>query len=167
MYTDNYSEVITKLTNDEYRNTLICKEIASDLKKFDEAILIISDRKKHVNLIQEMLSDDFGIPSICLTGGINKAKRTEYVDKIRKKECKVVLATTSLIGEGFDAPYLTALFLTTPIKFSGRLIQACGRVLRPEKSKVPRIYDFRDNKIQILKYSGFGRDRVYKKEWAT
>lgn len=167
LYTDNYSQVITKLTQDTQRNRLICKKIASDLNKFDEAILCISDRKKHVNLLQEMLSDDFGIPSICLTGGINKTKRKEYVDRIRKKDCKVVFATTSLIGEGFDAPYLTALFLTTPIKFSGRLIQACGRVLRPEKSKVPRIYDFRDNNINILKYSAYGRDRVYKKEWST
>jgi len=166
LFTDDYSKMITELTNDIDRNTLICKEIASDLKKHKDAILIVSDRKKHVNLLQEMLSDNFGVKSICLTGGINKKKRTEYVEQIRRKECKVVFATISLIGEGFDAPYLTALFLTTPIKFSGRLIQACGRILRPEKHKTPRIYDFRDNNVNVLRFSGYSRDRVYKREWA-
>lgn len=61
--------------------------------------------------------------------------------------------------------YLTALFLTTPIKFAGRLVQVCGRVLRAKKGKTPRIYDFRDDNISVLQNSGWGRDRVYKKEW--
>lgn len=166
MFTNDYSRMITELSNDINRNMLICSEIEADLKRFNDAILIVSDRKKHVNLLQEMLQNDFGIKGISLTGGTNKKKRTEYVEQIKQKKCKVVFATTSLIGEGFDAPYLTALFLTTPVKFSGRLIQACGRVLRPAEGKTPRVYDFRDNNIDVLRYSGYGRDRVYKKEWA-
>ena len=84
--------------------------------------------------------------------------------KVKAGKCKVLIATTSLIGEGFDAPNLSALFLTTPIKFAGRLLQTAGRILRPSGGANPRLYDFRDDNISALRYSGFGRDRAYKNE---
>lgn len=168
IFNNDYSSMMSVLTKDEARNRLICAKTSEDLKIYNEAILLVSDRKKHLEILQEILLEDYGIKSIILYGTTKKKKRVEYVELINQKKVKVILATTSLIGEGFDAPYLTALFLTTPIKFSGRLVQACGRILRTEKgnkNKIPRLYDFRDNNIDVLRYSGYGRDRVYRKEW--
>jgi superfamily II DNA or RNA helicase len=48
---------------------------------------------------------------------------------------KVLVATGQLIGEGFDCKALSTLFLATPIRFDGRVIQYLGRVLRPATGK--------------------------------
>jgi superfamily II DNA or RNA helicase len=76
----------------------------------------------------------------------------------------VVFATGQLIGEGFDASNLTSLFLATPIKFSGRLIQYLGRVLRPAPGKAqPKVYDFVDEKVGVLDAAARARATVYAK----
>jgi superfamily II DNA or RNA helicase len=55
------------------------------------------------------------------------------------------MATSQLIGEGFDLPALSNLFLTTPIKFDGRVKQYAGRIMRTEKyNPPPVIFDYVD-----------------------
>jgi len=100
-----------------------------------------------------------------LHGGTDRKERARIVGDVRNRKVQILISTLSLIGEGFDAPNLTALFLTTPIKFKGRLIQTCGRILRPEKNKNPRIYDFRDTNVKLLRYGGINRDKIYKDTW--
>ncbi|MCP4369881.1 MAG: DEAD/DEAH box helicase [Deltaproteobacteria bacterium] len=164
VFANDYSTMISELINNVDRNHLIVNGIARDLNKYKENILIVSDRQKHLKIMQEMLEDIHGIKSHVLTGSTATNKRKVIIAEVRSGECKVLFATTSLIGEGFDAPDLTALFMGTPIKFSGRLIQAVGRILRPKKGKKPRLYDMRDNNVSTLEYSGYARDRVYKKK---
>lgn len=165
IFTNDYSTMISQLTKDNARNSLIINLIHADLKRYNENILIVSDRKQHCLTMQEMLLNRHKIKSLVLTGTVKKTEREETIKQVKSGKCKVLFATISLIGEGFDAPDLTVLFLTTPIKFEGRLIQACGRILRPKKGKVPRIYDIKDNNVKVLRYSGFNRDRIYRKEW--
>lgn len=163
-FTNDYSTMVSELASNENRNQLITSKIVSDFKKYKENILFISDRQKQLKIVQEMLSM-YDIKSHVLTGSVKASKRKDIIQEVREGHCKVLNATTSLIGEGFDAPELVALFMGTPIKFSGRLIQACGRILRPKKGKIPRIYDFRDESVNVLLWSGFARDKIYKKEW--
>ena len=59
----------------------------------------------------------------------------------------MLFSTLALIGEGFDCPDMDALFLSTPIKFSGRLKQVVGRVLRPAEGKEPLVYDYTDSNV--------------------
>jgi superfamily II DNA or RNA helicase len=68
-----------------------------------------------------------------------------------------------LIGEGFDCKNLSSLYLTTPIKFSGRVLQYIGRVMRPGNER-PRVFDFVDWDIPALAKSARGRIRVYGKD---
>ena len=166
MFLGNYSGMIKELVEDEERNNLICSKIIEDLKEHNESIIIVSDRKKHCDTMQEILLNKYNVHSNVLTGQINAAKRKFIVQEVRSGKCKILFATTKLISEGFDLPDLTALFLTTPIKYSGSLIQVCGRIKRPTKTnvnKIPRIFDFRDNDVGILRNTGYHRDRVYKK----
>lgn len=165
MFLNDYSTMIKKLTEDEKRNELICSTIHSDFALKGESTLIVSDRKKHLETMQKTLKNRHGDESLVLTGSTRKKERKEIVEKIKNGQCKILFASLSLISEGFDLPDLTVLFLTTPIKYKGKLIQCCGRILRPKKGKRPRVYDFRDNMTDVLKYSGYSRDRVYKTEW--
>jgi superfamily II DNA or RNA helicase len=56
-----------------------------------------------------------------------------------------LFATASLLGEGFDLPRLDTLFLTTPVSFSGRVVQYAGRLHRAHPAKTDvRIYDYHE-----------------------
>lgn len=158
-----YPTKLKKLTENVQRNKGICQLIRKDLKTFNAPILIVSDRVTHCYALQKMLATG-GIRSEVLSGKTKAKDRTEIVSRIKANKVKVIFATISLIGEGFDAPGLHALVLATPIKFKGRVVQVCGRVLRPEKGKEPRIYDMRDTLVNDFKYQGYSRDTTYLKE---
>jgi superfamily II DNA or RNA helicase len=70
-----------------------------------------------------------------LIGDMSSSERQAVVAALGIGKVKVLLATAQLIGEGFDCPELSTLFLSTPIRFDGRLLQCLGRVLRPAPGK--------------------------------
>jgi superfamily II DNA or RNA helicase len=182
-----YATVLKRLTEDEARNKLIARAVYNDLKEYNENVLIVSDRVEHCKEIAYTLKEEMNIESSVLSGKetgypriglayddetgeeyeeiyIDSKSRKEIIADVKSGKCKVLNATISLIGEGFDSPNLAALFFGTPVKFSGRVIQTAGRILRPEEGKVPRLYDFRDDDVRVLRNSGFHRDRIYRKE---
>ena len=74
----------------------------------------------------------------------------------------MLIATGQLIGEGFDCEHLSPLFLATPIRFSGRVLQYLGRVLRPAPGKqTARVYDYVDVHVDVLRAAAQARQRVY------
>lgn len=158
-----YSSKIKLVTSDTERNKGICNLIHNDLKKYNKPILVVSDRVKHCKELQEILMKH-NIESEVLSGGTKKSERTRIVNDMKSNRVKVTFATMSLICEGFDAPGLHALILTTPIKHKGRLKQVCGRVLRPEEGKTPRIYDIQDNFVFEFRNHGTIRRKIYKEE---
>ena len=161
-----YSTIINKLTKSKTRNRLIAQLADKDFSKYHDPIMIVSDRIEHCETIANFLSEYPDIKPIVLNSKIPKKKRTKYIQELRKGTYNTLIATISLLGEGFDAPMLNALILGTPIKFKGRLIQIVGRVLRPSQSAQPRIYDVRDKYIPMLLHSGYARDRVYRgRKW--
>ena len=63
----------------------------------------------------------------------------------------MVLATASLIGEGFDMPELDALVLATPLSFEGRMVQYAGRLHRLAEGKEDvMIYDYLDTYCAVF-----------------
>ena len=97
-----------------------------------------------------------------LTGDVSNGKRHQVVEDLNKGKIKVLIATGQLIGEGFDCKELSTLFLATPVKFSGRVLQYLGRVLRPAPGKKQAIvYDYLDVNVGVLKASAKARQRVY------
>ena len=164
MYSDDYSKMISALCKDNERNELISRIVCKDFEQYKQNVLIVSDRVSHCREIANKLKNQ-GMDSRVLSGNVSSAKRIKIVEDVKAGRVNVLIATLSLVGEGFDAPNLCALFITTPVKFSGRLIQVVGRVLRPEKGKIPRVYDFRDDNVSILLNQGRSRSRIYTKEW--
>ena len=79
--------------------------------------------------------------------------------------CKYLIATGQLIGEGFDLPGISTIFLTTPVKFSGRLIQYIGRALRPAPGKDKAvIFDFVDILNPVFEASARSRSFTYEQQ---
>ena len=64
---------------------------------------------------------------------------------------RVILATGSYIGEGFDDARLDTLFLAMPISWRGTLQQYVGRLHRLHDAKrVVRVYDYVDSNVLML-----------------
>ncbi|RXL60146.1 ATP-dependent helicase, partial [Citrobacter sp. AAK_AS5] len=57
---------------------------------------------------------------------------------------------------------LSTLFLATPVRFSGRVLQYLGRVLRPAPGKQKaRVFDYVDVQVETLVKAAKARQRVY------
>jgi superfamily II DNA or RNA helicase len=156
-----YSQMLSELTEDHLRNNLIAQDVASEATNGGGICLVLSDRKSHCETIHSLLSRK-GIKSNVLTGDLSNEDRKETVESLNSGRIKVLIATGQLIGEGFDCKELSTLFLTTPIKFDGRVVQYLGRVLRsaPGKKKAV-VYDYVDSKVGVLKAAAAARGRVY------
>ena len=68
-----------------------------------------------------------------------------------ENESRVILATGSYIGEGFDDARLDTLFLAMPISWKGTLQQYVGRLHRLHDNKrFVQVYDYVDNYVLML-----------------
>ena len=159
---NEYSKMMSELTLDDERNRLIASDIAKEAAHNEGVCLVLSDRKKHCETLQSILRFKYEIPAALLTGDLNPAERRQVLDRLDLGEIRVLIATGQLIGEGFDRGDLSPLFLVTPIKFSGRVLQYLGRVLRPAPGKKKaRVYDYVDIHVDVLKAMARSRQRTY------
>lgn len=157
----NYQALIKALTRNEERNRQIVEDICAELRGSGGTVLVVSDRVAHCERLALLLADR-GIRPQVLTGRLAAERRSAIVDAIRSGGIKVLISTLQLVGEGFDVAGLSTLFLTTPIKFSGRLHQVIGRILRPAAGKKPRVIDYLDDNVGVLRKSAISRLLAYR-----
>jgi len=159
---NEYSKMLSELVMDDRRNRLIASDIEKEVQNNDGVCLVLSDRKKHCETLQALLRYRYKISSELLTGDLSGSERRAVLDRLDQGDVKVLIATGQLIGEGFDRKDLSPLFLTTPIKFSGRVLQYLGRVLRPAPGKrTARVYDYVDVHVDVLKAAARARQKIY------
>jgi len=156
-----YSSMLSELTQDSARNALIAEDVAREARNGGGVCLVLSDRKSHCETLITLLADQ-GVRADLLTGDLSNGDRQRVVERLNAGRIKVLVATGQLIGEGFDCRELSTLFLATPIKFNGRLLQYLGRVLRPAPGKdKARVFDFVDSRVGVLKAAARSRAWVY------
>ncbi len=124
-------------------------------------ILILTERKEHLERFAELLRGKVD-SIILLYGGLKQKKRQEIMEQLKMfpaDKGKIIIATGSYIGEGFDEPGLDTLFLAMPSSFKGRIVQYTGRLHRQHADKQSiRIYDYVDSGISVL--AGMYRKRL-------
>jgi len=158
---EQYSRMLSELTEDRERNLLIVDDVIREANNGGGICLVLTDRKAHCETLAGLLKDK-GIQADILTGDLSDTDRKTVVERLNTGRVKVLVATGQLIGEGFDCKELSTLFLACPIKFSGRLLQYLGRVLRPAPGKEKaRVYDYVDSRIGVLENAARGRQKVY------
>jgi superfamily II DNA or RNA helicase len=157
-------ELWPKLINDTRRNEVIINDIQQALEERRFPI-ILTKRREHLTLLESMLKGKTDYLTV-LHGGIKTKNRKEILEELKRYPdgCrKVILATGSYIGEGFDDPRLDTLFLTMPFSFKGKLVQYAGRLHRYHKNKKEvRIYDYVDDNVSILAAMYRKRLKVYR-----
>jgi superfamily II DNA or RNA helicase len=157
-----YSKMLSELTADTERNLLIAQDVAEEVRGRPGVCLVLSDRRAHCETLQTLLRYRYKIESELMTGEMPIQERQEVVDRLNAGQARVVIATGQLIGEGFDCRSLSTLFLATPVRFSGRVLQYLGRVLRPAPGKhKARVFDYVDVQVETLAKAARSRQRVY------
>ncbi|MDM8524607.1 DEAD/DEAH box helicase [Desulfococcaceae bacterium HSG8] len=160
-----YSKMLSELTADDGRNRLIASDVAGEAGKEGGVLLVLSDRKKHCETLQSLLKDNYKVSAELLTGDLSNARRRDVLDRLNRGEVKVLIATGQLVGEGFDYKDLSTLFIVTPIRFSGRVVQYLGRILRTAPGKNgARVFDYVDSRVGPLQAAAKAREAVYMRD---
>jgi superfamily II DNA or RNA helicase len=158
---EQYSKMLSQLTQDSARNLQIASDVVREARNGGGTCLVLTDRKEHAATLRDLLTGQ-GIDATVLTGDTPKKDRETTVDRLNAGQIKVLCATGQLIGEGFDAKGLQTLFLATPIRFDGRVLQYMGRILRPAPGKSEAVlYDYVDQ-VGVLQAAARARARTYK-----
>jgi len=155
---DHYETISQILVHDTQRNQMIIEDIESQIERCN-SILVLTERKVHVNIINLYLKDRF--ETITITGDDSESARQSKLEQIKAGHYKIVLSTGQFFGEGIDVSNLECLFLVYPFAFEGKLIQYIGRIQHSEKP--PIIFDYRDKKIDYFEKLFKQRNRYYKK----
>ena len=159
-YRGDYQPLITALVQDVERNQQIIEDVACESRRTNSGIqLLVSDRVNHCQVFEKGLKAQ-GLDAMLLTGQTSAEQRMAIVEAVQSGKVQVLVATLQLIGEGFDCPGLSNLFLTTPITFEGRLLQVLGRIMRPAKGKQAKVYDYVDEGVSVLKRSADHRKKI-------
>ena len=133
---EHIQETFRGVVEDRARTAAICDDIAAASGR-GRNCLVLTRWTEHLNSITESLSAR-GLEPLRLHGQLGKRARgaiMEKLDQISPEGGLILVATASLLGEGFDCPPLDTLFLAFPIKFKGSVVQYVGRILRPTEAK--------------------------------
>ncbi len=144
---DLYSGMIA----DPSRNQMIVADVLAAVQA-GRSPLVLTHRTEHLAALDSALSGIADV--IVLKGGMGKKQRKEASGQIAaagNEKPRIILATGSYIGEGFDDSRLDTLFLTMPISWRGTLQQYVGRLHRIHHGKtVVRVYDYVDVLVPML-----------------
>ena len=161
---DSFAEIVSDLVAMRARNALIVEDVAQAVAD-GRRCLVLSERVNHVEELTRLLRAR-GIAAAALYGSLGKKARGRVVEDLADGALAVVVATISLIAEGFDAPRLDGLFLTTPMSYGGRVVQAIGRVSRTAPGKEDAIVvDYTDDN-RLLWATWRNRKGVYDDQGA-
>lgn len=153
-----YTKLISVLADDYDRNKLIL-DVCNRLQGYT---IIVSERVNQLKYLQNKL--DY---SIMIDSKMKKKDREKIVEDFRSGRYKYLLATYSLIAEGFDVPMLENIVMVSPIKDERLVIQSIGRCQRPYKDKkFANVYDFDDDVSVFKGKKGAYKNRmkIYKRE---
>ena len=145
-------DVYGALVNDIQRNEMIADDIVRAVES-GRCPLLLTGRTEHLQYFETKLA---GVAKhvFVLKGGMGKKQRrsiTEALASVPESESRVILATGSYIGEGFDDARLDTLFLAMPISWKGTLQQYVGRLHRLHDSKrFVQVFDYVDSNVLML-----------------
>lgn len=159
----SFVEIANELYQNQKRNHLIIQDIIQEIKD-NKNIIVLTDRKEHIQILYNQLQYyDYDI--YCMSGDTSLKERKLIKDKINESNHYILIATSQLIGEGFDLPSLNTMFITMPISFKGRVAQYVGRLHRDyDHQDYVKVYDYVDINVKLLQNMFQKRLKAYKNE---
>lgn len=179
----DYHKFMEAMVSDRRRNELIVRDVARECSNPENTAVVLVERTKHCEILTEQLREhglrcEFVVSSVDVeydeqTGrkkgkkkkkAIPKKVREQIVNDFKEGKIQVLVATYDLLAEGFNYRPLNRLFMATPIKWKGLVVQTVGRVQRPSEGKTDAIvYDYVDGNIAMFANQAEARlFRVYR-----
>lgn len=164
----NYSKLIENISEDKKRNAVIAAQINRAVT--NGAVLVLSDRIKHLELLEKLVYFYFQHKTARLGIASTKAekeRRARILTDLNNGALNVVFATYKLAKEGLDVPNLRTVVFATPQKDKTTVIQSAGRVARKAEGKdFGTVIDFSDA-FGLLRGYEKKRRGYYKKNFYT
>lgn len=160
------NEIYDLISKDVIRNEVVIKDVEKEFKN-GKNVLMLTERIDHLEYLYEKLSK-ITENIIVYRGGLGKKVLKKY-DELNttikdNNENKIIIATSSCIGEGFDDSTLEVLFLTMPISSVNRIVQYTGRLHRKNENKKEIIvYDYVDDNFSMIRNMFLKRKKAYEK----
>jgi superfamily II DNA or RNA helicase len=140
------------IAKSQSRNEQIAMDVIEAVRT-GRSPLVLTARTRHLDWFVERLAGSVKNVHL-LKGGMGRKQRKAVADAlagVAPEEERVILATGSYVGEGFDDSRLDTLFLATPISWRGTLQQYVGRLHRLHEGKrVVQVYDYVDATVPML-----------------
>lgn len=160
------NEIYDLISKDVIRNDVILNDVEKEFNN-GKNILVLTERIEHLEYLHEKISK-LTDNVIVYRGGLGKKILKNYEElnyNIKENnENKIIIATSSCIGEGFDDSTLEVLFLTMPISSANRIVQYTGRLHRKNANKKEIIvYDYVDDNFSMIRNMFLKRKKAYKK----
>jgi len=145
-------DIYRLLVENERRNALILADVITAVND-GRSPIVLTGRKTHADWFARALEGHVR-NIVSLQGGQSAKQRKAIAARLAEIgviEQRVIIATGSYVGEGFDDARLDTLFLTFPISWSGTLQQYVGRLHRLHAGKTEvRVYDYVDDAVPML-----------------
>lgn len=149
-------------------NSIRDEQIISDVKTCvlqGRTPVVLSKYKDHSEKLYSRLKE-YADHVFLMTGNNSKKehkKILEQLHEVSKEETLILVATGSLIGEGFDYPRLDTLFMAMPVSARNIVEQYAGRLNRDyEGKKEVIVYDYVDSHIPMFDNMYAKRLKAYK-----
>lgn len=151
-----------------HNNDLRDEQIVDDVKNCvseGRTPVVLSRYKDHSEKLYKRLKS-YADYVFLMTGNNSKKEHRKILEQMRQvgnDESMILVATGSLVGEGFDFPRMDTLFMATPVSFRGVVEQYAGRLNRDYVGKENVIiYDYVDNHIPMFDNMYMKRLKAYK-----
>ncbi|MGC2657905.1 MAG: DEAD/DEAH box helicase family protein [Bryobacteraceae bacterium] len=144
-------ELYALLSADDERNQQIVDDVVQAASS-GKSPLVLSGRTAHVEHLGAAIRKQVDRVFV-LKGAMGAKQRAQVSHELAEAQncSRVIVATGSYIGEGFDDSRLDTLFLAMPISWHGTLQQYVGRLHRlHDGKKVVEVYDYVDSAIAML-----------------
>jgi superfamily II DNA or RNA helicase len=145
------------ITDNPVRNQMIA-DMAIKFAEQGRVVLVLCKHIVHGKMLESLIPG-----SIFLRGETTSKKRKEHLDKMRRREACITIASV-IFDEGIDVRCLDTLILSGSGKSKTRALQRVGRILRPYDGKTDAIaVDFIDHAKHVLSHSR-ARQAMYESE---
>lgn len=130
-------DIFTFLAESEERTKKIAEDVLESYRQ-GRKVILLTERVSHCKRLAELLKPDVEHLFVLGSGQSEKVreKLMGQLSNLPPGTPHLIIATTSLLGEGFDHPPLDLMALAMPISWRGRVAQVAGRLDRPYEFKV-------------------------------
>lgn len=158
------NEAYDILHNDKIRDEQIIEDISACIKQ-GRTPVVLSKYKDHSEKLYYRLKE-YANHVFLMTGNNSKKVHRQILEQMKlvsANETMILVATGSLIGEGFDFPRLDTLFMAMPVSARNIVEQYAGRLNRDFDGKQNVIvYDYVDSHIPMFDNMYAKRLKAYK-----